>query len=122
MRSAISPRLAINTLSNIETSRSSALSARLRGEREGTHRRSDGEGEVGSAGGENPPPHPDPLRPLGRGGKFPALGGSPPIRPRYFPLHPRSRTGLPDSLAGRAPGSEIHPYSASPRVVRHRLL
>src|SRR5271163_1932555 len=44
-------------------SRQLALPARLRGEREGTRRVSDGEGEVGSATADVAPPHPAPLRP-----------------------------------------------------------
>jgi BirA family biotin operon repressor/biotin-[acetyl-CoA-carboxylase] ligase len=45
-----------------------ALSA-LRAEREGTCRFSDGEGEVGTVGALQPPPHPDPLRPKGQRGR-----------------------------------------------------
>src|SRR5258708_31832015 len=104
MRSAISPRLAISTFSNISLN---ALSARLRGEREGTHRVRDGEGEVGLAGGRYPPPHPDPLRPQGRRGR--ALGVPPPPHPQCFPSHPRSKTGSRDSLGGRFLESATHP-------------
>src|SRR5215469_7755930 len=93
----ISPRLAMRSFSNIPSTRPLALSARQRGEREGTRRVSDGEGEVGLAGGATPPPHPDPLRPRRRRGRFPALAVLFRATPQCFPSHPRSKSGLRDT-------------------------
>src|SRR5262252_2298314 len=118
-RSAISPRLAISTFSNIRASRHLALSARLRGEREGTHRGRDGEGEVGCAVGENPPPHPDPLRPQGRRGRIPAPGISFPIPPQCCSLHPHSKIG---SHAVRSQRFEFHHPRYATRVGHDRVL
>src|SRR5260370_18374637 len=61
--------------------RNIALSARLRGEREGTRRVSDGEGEVGRAvvwSRLSPPPPRPPPPPRGGGGRFRRRGRGPP--------------------------------------------
>ena len=50
------------------------LSARLRGEREGTHRVSDGEGEVGGATAQRLPPHLTPALSAPRGGEGEVIG------------------------------------------------
>jgi hypothetical protein len=87
-----------------------ALSACLRGEREGPRRVSDGEGEVGDVGEPQlPPPHPDPLHPQGAERAKKALA----IQDLRIPLRLQGREGLGGCR-------RLDPVSKFP-VVNHRL-
>src|SRR4051794_4462768 len=104
MRNAISPRLAISTFSNITL----MPSPPFRGEREGTRRFGDGEGEVGravtwSCGGV---PHLTPTlsAPKGGEGDFKLPADRFQHTPNIFHYFPIPKSDSPGSLAGRFRG------------------